>query len=58
MGAKHLLFNPIRDDNTEDVEGEFDGHELTSRCMASCFGRPDRSDGVQDASANAIENTS
>jgi len=55
--AIHLLFNPVSDDNAENVECEFDGNELTSRGVIGCFGRPYRRNSVQDTSADAIQDT-
>lgn len=53
-----LLFNPVRDDDTEDVEREFDCHKLSARRVGCCFGGPDWGNGVQDPGPNTIENAS
>ena len=51
------VFDPVRHDDAENVEGEFDGDELAARGVASGFGGPDGGDGVEDAGADAVEGT-
>lgn len=59
--ASHIkraaIFKPICNHDTEDVQGELDGNELTSRCMIGGFGSPDRNDGVQYTSSPAVDKT-
>ena len=40
------VFNPVSDDDTENVESKFDGHELATGCVAGGFGGPNGGDGV------------
>ena len=51
------VFDPVRDDDAENVEGKFDGHKLAAGCVAGGFGGPDGGNGVQDASSDAVEDT-
>ena len=51
------VFDPVGDDDTEDVKGEFDGDELTTGGVAGGLGGPDGSDGVEDAGSDAVEDT-
>lgn len=51
------IFEPISNDDTKDVEGEFDSDELTSGCVVGGFGSPDRNDGVEDTSSPAVDET-
>ena len=51
------IFDPVRDNDAEDVESEFDGDELTAGRVAGGFGGPDGGDGVQDAGSDTIEDT-
>ena len=52
------IFDPVSDDNTEDVQCEFDGNELTARSMLRSFGGPDRNDSVKNTSAPSIDQAS
>jgi hypothetical protein len=56
--AIYVLLNPIDNDRAEDVESEFHGNELTPRSVFDGFSSSDRSDGVQDTSSDAVEDTS
>ena len=49
------VFNPVGDDDAENVEGEFDGDELAARGVAGGFGGPDGSDGVEDAGSDTVQ---
>lgn len=49
------VFNPVSDDDTENVESEFDRDELTARCVAGGFGGPDRGDGIKNAGPDTVE---
>ena len=51
------VFDPVSDDDAENVQGEFDGDELAAGCVAGGFGRPDGSDGVQNARPDPVEDT-
>ena len=51
------VFNPISDNDTEDVEGEFDRDELAAGCVAGGFSGPDGGDGVKNARSDTVQNT-
>lgn len=51
------VFDPVSDDNTENIEGELNGDELPAGCVAGGFGGPDRGDGVQDAGSDTVQDT-
>ena len=53
-----LLFNPVSDDDTKDVQSKLNGHELTTRGMFGSLSSPDRNDGVQHAGAPSVDETS
>lgn len=53
-----LLFDPVSDDNAENIQCKLDGDELTSGCMLSCFGGPNWNDGVENAGTPAVDETS
>ena len=57
MVKRGAVFDPVSDDDTENVEGEFNRNELSAGCVAGGLRGPDRSDGVQDASSNAVQDT-
>ena len=52
------VFDPVSDDNTEDVQCEFNGDELTAGSMLGSFGGPDGNDSVKDTSAPSVDQTS
>lgn len=52
------ILKPVSDDDTKDVEGEFDGDELTAGLVLGSLGGPDGNDGVQDTGAPTIDETS
>jgi len=52
------LLHPVGYDDTEDVEGEFDSDELSSRGVFCRFGRPDRDDSVEYSRAPTIDESS
>ena len=54
---KNLQLNPIRSDNTENIQRECDGHELATRLMRRGFSCPNRRNGVEDAGADTIEHS-
>ena len=58
MVERSSIFDPVSDDDAENVEGEFNGDELAAGCVASGFGGPDRSYGVQNTSSNTVQDTS
>ena len=51
------VFNPVSDNDTEDVEGEFDGDKLAAGCVAGGFSGPDGGDGVKNACSDSVQNT-
>lgn len=51
------VFDPVSDDDAENVEGEFDRDELTAGRVAGGFGGPDGGDGVQNAGSDAVQGT-
>lgn len=51
------IFDPVRDDDAENVESEFDGDELTAGRVAGGFGGPDGGNGVEDAGSDAVQDT-
>ena len=51
------VFNPVSDDDAENVEGEFDRDELTAGCVTGGFSGPDGGDSVQDAGSDTVEGT-
>lgn len=53
--AQNLLFYPVRNNNTKNVQSKFDSDELTTGSVLGGFRRPDGSDGVQDPRANTVE---
>ena len=55
---RSAVFDPIRDDDSEDVEGELNRDELTAGCVAGGFSGPDGGDGVKDAGSDAVQDTS
>lgn len=51
------VFDPVSDDDAENVKSEFDGDKLAAGCVAGGFGGPDGSDGVQNASSDTVKDT-
>lgn len=51
------VLEPVGNDDTKDVEGEFDSDELSSGFVLGSFGSPDRNNGVQDTSAPTVNKT-
>ena len=51
------VFDPISDDDAENVEGELDRDELAAGCVAGSLGGPDGGDGVQDACSDTVQGT-
>lgn len=54
----HLLFKPVGDHDTEDVQGEFNGDELPTGFVFSSLSSPDRHNRVKDTSTPAVDETS
>ena len=54
-GGQYLQLNPIRSNDTENVQCKFDGHEFATRLMRRRFGCPDRCDGIKNACPDTIE---
>lgn len=54
---KTLQFKPVGNYDTEDVESEFDGDELTSASMRNTFSRPNWNNCIQYAGTEAIDQT-
>ena len=52
---RHLLLYPISNDDTEDVQSEFNSNELAPRGMFCGFGCPDGCNGVEDTGPNTIQ---
>ena len=52
------VFEPVGDNDTEDIQCEFNGDELTTRFVLGGFGGPDRHDGVENTSTPSIDETS
>lgn len=50
-------FDPVGNNHPEDIQSEFNGNKLTARCVCRSLCGPNRSDGVQHASADAIEDS-
>lgn len=55
---KDVQFEPVGNHNTKDVEGEFHSHKLATRLVRGSLGGPHRRDGVEDASAEAVQHAS
>jgi len=53
-----LLFEPVSDHDTEDVQSEFYGDKLTPGSVFGGLGRPHGNNGVEDASSPSINETS
>ena len=53
----YLLFNPICNDNTKDVEGKLDCDELSTGFMFSRLSSPDRNDSVKHSCTPTIDET-
>lgn len=51
-------FNPVGYEHPKDIQGELDGDELASGGVLRSLSGPNRSDRVQCASLDTIENTS
>lgn len=51
------ILKPVSDNDTEDVESEFNGDELPTGLVLSGLGSPDGDDGVQDTSAPTVDET-
>src|SRR5690242_3562045 len=48
------ILQPVRDDHAKDVQCELDSDKLASGGMLSCFGSPDRNDGIENAGSPSI----
>ena len=53
----YILFNPVSNDNTEDVKRELNGHELATGFVLSGLGSPDWNDSIEHSCAPAIDET-
>ena len=51
-------FNPVGDNDTEDVQCEFYRDELATARMFGCFSRPNWNDGIEHTSTPAIDQAS
>ena len=54
----YLLFDPIGDYDTKDVEREFDGDELSTGCVLSSLGGPDGNNSVKYSCTPSVDETS
>lgn len=52
------VFEPVGNNDTKDVQCEFNGDELTTRLVLGGFGGPDRHDSVEDTSTPSIDEAS
>ena len=57
-GLMNSLFKPVGDDDTEDVQGELNGHELSTRFVFRSLGSPDRNNGVKNTSTPTVDEAS
>ena len=55
--AVYLLFDPISDDDTKDVQGEFDGDKLSSGLVLGGLGSPDGYNSVEHSCTPSIDET-
>jgi len=53
-----LLFDPVCDNNTKNIECEFNSHELTTGRMLGSFGSPNWYDGIKHSGAPSVDETS
>lgn len=51
-------FEPVSNDDTENVKSKFECDKLAARCVGSSLCGPNRCDGVQDARSNTIQYSS
>ena len=51
------VFDPVGDNNTKDVQCEFDGNELSTGLVLSSLSGPDRNDGVEHSGTPSIDKT-
>ena len=51
------IFEPVSDDDTEDIQSEFNGDKFSSGFVFGCLSGPHGYDGVQDSGAPAIDKT-
>lgn len=58
MGLGGLQFEPVCYDDTEDVEGELNGDELSTAGVLGGLSCPDGDDGVQDTGSDTVNQTS
>ena len=52
------VFEPVRNDDTANIQGEFDCNELASRGVLGRLGGPDGNDSVEHASTPAVDQAS
>jgi hypothetical protein len=55
--AGGIQFQPVCEDDTEDVQGELDGNELSTGGMVRDFCSPYGDDGVQDTRTDTVNKT-
>lgn len=55
--GQDIQFQPVCKDNTEDVQGELNGNKLSPGRMVRNLCGPNGDNGVEDTSANAINQT-
>ena len=54
----YLLFNPVCNDDTENVQGKFDCDELSTRFVFGRLSSPDRNNSVKHSCTPTIDETS
>ena len=52
------VLDPVGDNDTEDVEGEFHGNKLSTRSVLRGLSSPDRNNGIEHTSAPTIDQAS
>ena len=55
--VEYSLFDPVCDNDTEDVQGELNSYELTTGGMLGSLGSPDGNDGVEHSSPPSVDET-
>ena len=55
---RNLLLKPVGHHNTENVQGEFNGDELSTRFVLGGLGSPNRNDCIEDTRTETVDETS
>lgn len=53
----NILFDPVSNDDTKDVQGKFNGDELSAGFVLGGFGGPNRNNGVEHSCSPSIDET-